>query len=126
MGLGETSAAVIWRLLRLSSHDEYHLPESQRVTFVVLEPWSQNPGRYQVILHEANALQAAGAAAAEAADAKTLIAESYAPPDPGPYPQDKPPENQVRFTPVQVLTFPVSPRCYESLKYLETSHSQKL
>ncbi len=33
---------------------------------------------------------------------QTLIAESYTPPDPGPYPQDKPPENPVRFTPVQV------------------------
>ena len=31
-----------------------------------------------------------------------LIVESYTPPDPGPYPQDKPPENTVRFTPVQV------------------------
>jgi len=31
-----------------------------------------------------------------------LIAESYAPQNPGPYPQDKPPENSVRFTPVQV------------------------
>ena len=28
--------------------------------------------------------------------------EPYLPPDPGPYPQDKPPENTVRFTPVQV------------------------
>ncbi len=30
------------------------------------------------------------------------MAESYLPPNPGPYPQDKPPENKVRFTPVQV------------------------
>ena len=29
------------------------------------------------------------------------MAESYLPPNPGPYPQDKPPENKVRFTPVQ-------------------------
>ena len=28
--------------------------------------------------------------------------ESYKPPDPGPYPQDEPPQNTVRFTPVQV------------------------
>ena len=34
---------------------------------------------------------------------KKLLAESYAPTDPGPYPQDKPPENTVRFTPVQVF-----------------------
>ncbi|KAA6418260.1 MAG: embryo defective protein [Trebouxia sp. A1-2] len=43
------------------------------------------------------------AAAAEPVQpSQTLIAESYTPPDPGPYPQDKPPENPVRFTPVQV------------------------
>lgn len=28
--------------------------------------------------------------------------ESYAPADPGPYPEDLPPQNPVRFTPVQV------------------------
>jgi len=28
--------------------------------------------------------------------------ESYVPPDPGPYPEDKPRTNTVRFTPVQV------------------------
>ena len=44
---------------------------------------------------------------AEEADAagaparRLLIAESYSPPDPGPYPQDAPPLNTVRFTPVQ-------------------------
>ncbi|DBB15126.1 TPA: hypothetical protein ACH3X3_004135 [Trebouxia sp. C0006] len=43
------------------------------------------------------------AAAAEPVQpSQTLTAESYTPPDPGPYPQDKPPENPVRFTPVQV------------------------
>lgn len=38
-----------------------------------------------------------------------LIAESYAPQNPGPYPQDKPPENSVRFTPVQVCTTFLAP-----------------
>jgi hypothetical protein len=32
----------------------------------------------------------------------TLVVESYTPPDPGPYPQDQPRRNAVRFTPVQV------------------------
>ncbi|KAL3158109.1 hypothetical protein ABBQ32_011710 [Trebouxia sp. C0010 RCD-2024] len=41
-------------------------------------------------------------AAAAAPQSQTLTAQSYTPPDPGPYPQDKPPENSVRFTPVQV------------------------
>ncbi|CAK0785152.1 hypothetical protein CVIRNUC_008358 [Coccomyxa viridis] len=36
------------------------------------------------------------------AASRTIMAESYLPPNPGPYPQDKPPENKVRFTPVQV------------------------
>lgn len=51
---------------------------------------------------------------AEAAELQTLVAESYAPADPGPYPQDKPPENQVRFTPVQVPATP--PFCCKSDK----------
>ena len=32
-----------------------------------------------------------------------LIVETYIPADPGPYPQDKPKQNSVRFTPTQVL-----------------------
>lgn len=31
-----------------------------------------------------------------------LIIETYTPPDPGPYPQDQPKQNTVRFTPTQV------------------------
>lgn len=31
-----------------------------------------------------------------------MVVESYVPPDPGPYPQDQPRRNMVRFTPVQV------------------------
>lgn len=31
-----------------------------------------------------------------------LIVEAYIPPDPGPYPQDQPKQNSVRFTPTQV------------------------
>ena len=38
---------------------------------------------------------------AAAAEAPTLVVESYTPTDPGPYPQDQPPQNAVRFTPVQ-------------------------
>lgn len=33
---------------------------------------------------------------------KQLVVKSYVPPDPGPYPQDQPKQNTVRFTPVQV------------------------
>jgi intron-binding protein aquarius len=45
--------------------------------------------------------------AGEAADGggaggeRRLVVESYTPVDPGPYPQDLPPQNAVRFTPVQ-------------------------
>lgn len=31
-----------------------------------------------------------------------LVVEAYVPPDPGPYPQDKPKQNSVRFTPTQI------------------------
>ena len=37
-----------------------------------------------------------------AAELPLVLVESYKPPDPGPYPQDEPPQNTVRFTPVQV------------------------
>ena len=50
----------------------------------------------------ADTAEDAEAAAAAALQSQSLTAESYTPPDPGPYPQDKPPENSVRFTPVQV------------------------
>ena len=46
-------------------------------------------------------IMADGDAAAPRAKPK-LVARSYTPPDPGPYPENKPPENPVRFTPVQV------------------------
>ncbi|KAL4443940.1 hypothetical protein ABPG75_011677 [Micractinium tetrahymenae] len=39
--------------------------------------------------------------AGEAAAGRKLVVESYTPVDPGPYPQDLPPQNRVRFTPVQ-------------------------
>lgn len=43
----------------------------------------------------------AEAAAAPAAEERKLVVESYTAVDPGPYPQDAPPQNRVRFTPVQ-------------------------
>lgn len=36
-------------------------------------------------------------------DKLELLVESYIPSDPGPYPQDQPKQNSVRFTPTQVL-----------------------
>lgn len=37
------------------------------------------------------------------ADGKPVLrVKAYVPPDPGPYPEDVPPQNQIRFTPVQV------------------------
>ncbi|KAF5195306.1 Rna helicase aquarius [Thalictrum thalictroides] len=35
-------------------------------------------------------------------DRERLIVEAYVPPDPGPYPQDQPKQNSVRFTPTQI------------------------
>ena len=46
------------------------------------------------------------AEAAEAAEKpQKLVVESYAPADPGPYPEDLPPQNPVRFTPMQVASW---------------------
>lgn len=39
-----------------------------------------------------------------------FVVEAYTPPDPGPYPQDQPRQNSVRFTPTQVL-FILLPIC---------------
>lgn len=39
----------------------------------------------------------------DCAEKEKLIVEAYTPPDPGPYPQDQPKQNSVRFTPTQVL-----------------------
>ncbi len=55
----------------------------------------------------ATAAAAAGPASASSAAAAgpgpgELHVESYVPPNPGPYPQDQPRRNAVRFTPVQV------------------------
>ena len=41
-----------------------------------------------------------------------LIVEAYTPPDPGPYPQDQPKQNSVKFTPTQVLLFSTSSEQY--------------
>jgi intron-binding protein aquarius len=49
---------------------------------------------------------AADATEAPSAEQPRLLVEPYLPPDPGPYPQDKPPENTVRFTPVQARRQP--------------------
>ncbi|CAI9278954.1 unnamed protein product [Lactuca saligna] len=38
----------------------------------------------------------------EEKEKEKLIVEAYLPPDPGPYPQDQPKQNSVRFTPTQV------------------------
>ncbi|GAB4832249.1 hypothetical protein Ancab_006264 [Ancistrocladus abbreviatus] len=40
--------------------------------------------------------------AGDAAVQEQLIVEAYIPPNPGPYPQDKPKQNSVRFTPTQI------------------------
>ena len=50
----------------------------------------------------ANGTADQGEAHAASAELPVVRVESYRPPDPGPYPQDEPPQNTVRFTPVQV------------------------
>ncbi|KAL6557906.1 hypothetical protein OROMI_018256 [Orobanche minor] len=47
-------------------------------------------------------LKDVGAADDNNSDIMELVVEAYVPPDPGPYPQDQPKQNSVRFTPTQV------------------------
>lgn len=42
------------------------------------------------------------AATQDISEKEKLLVEAYRPPDPGPYPQDQPKQNSVRFTPTQV------------------------
>ncbi|KAF3788553.1 Intron-binding protein aquarius [Nymphaea thermarum] len=51
-----------------------------------------------------NSVKAANAdnSTSMAASKEKIIVEAYVPPDPGPYPQDQPKKNTVRFTPIQV------------------------
>lgn len=44
----------------------------------------------------------------DASPKEKLIVEAYTPPDPGPYPQDQPKQNSVKFTPTQVLLISTS------------------
>lgn len=39
----------------------------------------------------------------EGSEKEKIFVEAYVPADPGPYPQDQPKQNSVRFTPIQVL-----------------------
>ena len=41
----------------------------------------------------------------DGSEREKLIVEAYIPPDPGPYPQDQPKQNSVRFTPTQVQDY---------------------
>jgi len=51
---------------------------------------------------DAGAAQGNGSASGAQGGGGTIVCESYVPPDPGPYPQDRPRGNDVRFTPVQL------------------------
>lgn len=65
--------------------------------FIVSLP-QQQPGA-------AGAAEEGGAAKRKQPDGEekpVLRVKAYVPPDPGPYPEDVPPENKIRFTPVQV------------------------
>lgn len=66
-----------------------------RITFPPLKEEAEAGGK----AGKRKAAEAEGGAG-EAAGRK-LVVESYTPVDPGPYPQDLPPQNRVRFTPVQ-------------------------
>ncbi|CAH9119908.1 unnamed protein product [Cuscuta epithymum] len=56
------------------------------------------PGNAKSIVASSEAVNAEGALSKK----EELIVEAYIPPDPGPYPQDQPKQNSVRFTPTQI------------------------
>ncbi len=68
-----------------------------RITFPPLKEEEAEGAKGKRKAGEAADGEAAGAAAAP----RKLVVESYTPRDPGPYPEDLPPQNRVRFTPVQ-------------------------
>lgn len=51
----------------------------------------------------------------DASPKEKLIVEAYTPPDPGPYPQDQPKQNSVKFTPTQVLLISKSQEQYADM-----------
>lgn len=70
------------------------------------------PGNKMLALDSANDVNMVDAGC----EKEKLIVEAYTPPDPGPYPQDQPKQNSVRFTATQVLcnsSLPLS-MCYFS------------
>lgn len=131
LGYGDPGAAQ-WHNLPKEQHlktvdfkdtflDADHLRESfpkHQVTFkpaagqeVALPPYRIT---FPEVESEEEAAEKANGSSGKANDADTemavttignkgeLVVESYLPPDPGPYPQNQPPTNKVRFTPVQV------------------------
>lgn len=71
-----------------------------RITFPPLKEEAEDPSSKKGKRKAGEAVAAEGEAAAAQAE-RRIVVESYTPMDPGPYPQDLPPQNRVRFTPVQ-------------------------
>uniref|UniRef100_A0A7N2M6F9 Intron-binding protein aquarius n=1 Tax=Quercus lobata TaxID=97700 RepID=A0A7N2M6F9_QUELO len=67
--------------------------------FRIKLPKMQKGGSHALIGNKISGVDSADGVSME----DTLIVEAYTPPDPGPYPQDQPKQNSVRFTPTQVL-----------------------
>ena len=54
------------------------------------------------ILSSSNKRKDTESEAASSTPVEDVIVTHYDPPNPGPYPEDQPPQNTVRFTPVQI------------------------
>ena len=67
--------------------------------FRIKLPKMQKGGSHALIGNKISGVDSADGVSME----DTLIVEPYTPPDPGPYPQDQPKQNSVRFTPTQAL-----------------------
>lgn len=88
-----------WELEFVNGSRSERLERPFRITFPPLkEEEAEGGSKGKRKAGEAADGEAGGAAAAPA---RKLVVESYTPRDPGPYPEDLPPQNSVRFTPVQ-------------------------
>ena len=88
-----------WEIEFKNSSRSEQLERPFRITFPPLKEAEEAPAKAGK--RKAAAAAEEAQAAADAAAARKLVVESYTPVDPGPYPQDLPPQNSVRFTPVQ-------------------------
>lgn len=95
-------------------------PRKEEVSAPVIKPPAKRKGVDGEVANGGSAMEVDGAKQLEA---EPILAQSYVPPDPGPYPQNQPRQNSVRFTPVQVRGFEKFVQGIDRFGVLRTSKS---